>query len=222
MALSLGIGATVATNLDAQNTWDGFYLGGGFGYGTLNPEVHRAGSGSGGKSFRKKLPGHQSGGVLGGHLGYNWEFEEYQVVVGVEGSFNWCVHSWMVLEGSKPSKNFKAETDFLASIRARIGYDVDGHSLFYVHGGPAWIQSEQNRNHTSSAKRALVDFEKIGGVVGIGLDHKIADNISIRGEASWYFFSEKDVHHPSGSSGSGVSTLDMDPFVFEIGANYHF
>jgi outer membrane immunogenic protein len=101
-------------------------------------------------SASSSFDGGSDGGFMGGgQLGFNKQFGHF--VVGVEGDFERTATS-RTLSFTGTQTNFadpfdmavtditvtrKAETDWQASARARLGW-ANGHTLLYVTGGAAW------------------------------------------------------------------------------------
>jgi outer membrane immunogenic protein len=101
-------------------SWTGFYLGinggGGFGRSTWD----RA------DSFNV------SGGLVGGTVGYNWQYG--QVVFGLEGDIDWTN-----IKGSTVTScpgGCQTSNTWLATVRGRLGYAFD-RFLPYITGGLA-------------------------------------------------------------------------------------
>src|SRR5512137_1484801 len=127
--------------------WSGFYAGVNAGYG----DVFDA---PGGLDI--------SGGLLGFHLGYNYQIGS--AVLGVEGDY---MGSWM--------EDGPFAVDDIASIRARAGYTF-GNTLLYGTLGYAWADA-------SSLGSDSFD----GLVLGAGLDYKFSQNWSARVEGLQYW-----------------------------------
>ena len=102
--------------------------------------------------------------LAGAHLGYNWQGTS-NLVIGIEGDVS-----------------FIDEIDYLASIRGRLGYAF-GPTLAYVTGGAAFIGFDEN---------LAGDDSDTGWVAGLGLEHKLRENVSIGAEALYYGFENHD------------------------------
>lgn len=102
--------------------------------------------------------------LAGGHLGYNWQAPG-NVVFGVEGDGDY-------LDG----------TDYLATIRGRLGYAF-GPTLVYATGGAAFIGFSDNVNGNNN---------DTGWVAGGGIEHKIRDNVSVGLEGLYYGFDDNN------------------------------
>ena len=114
-ALALMTGAAFAADIPAMsdpapiysptpmaNSWTGFYFGGHVGYGFAE----------------------EDGFVVGGQLGYNWQFNQF--VVGAEADASWADFG---------------EADSLSSIRLRAGIPID-RLLVYGTAGAAFQDFE--------------------------------------------------------------------------------
>ena len=96
----------------AAYNWTGFYVGinGGGGWGRSNWDGIPTGS------FNT------SGGLIGGTLGYNWQTGPW--VLGLEGDIDWAnINGNSSAAGCVPNCNTK--TDWLGTIRGRVGYAFD-------------------------------------------------------------------------------------------------
>ena len=146
------LGALVASGpVSAQEypgIWTGFYAGAHTGYGEV---------------FDDPAGFDVGGGLLGMHLGYNYQIGN--TVLGVEGDYS---GSWM--------EDGVLDVDYLASIRARAGYAF-GNALVYGTIGYAWADA--------STLAGSADFD--GLVLGAGLDYKFAQNWSARVEGLQYW-----------------------------------
>jgi outer membrane immunogenic protein len=152
--------------------WTGFYIGvnGGGGFGedkfTLTPAMNRK----------------PSGGLVGGHAGYNWQYG--RVVGGLEMDF----------DGADITKNFtpaagtlvREKTDELATTRARLGYLVLPNLLAYGTAGGAWGHTEVRQ--TAAAAVTTNAVNQFGWVAGAGLEYKIWGPLVARAEYLHYDF----------------------------------
>jgi outer membrane immunogenic protein len=102
---------------------------------------------------------------LGGvHAGYNWQ-RHGNVVLGVEGDVD-----------------FADDIDYLASLRGRLGFAA-GPTLFYATAGVAFLGVDD----------AFGDDDTLTGwVAGLGLEHKVRENVSVGLEGLYYDFDEDD------------------------------
>jgi outer membrane immunogenic protein len=139
LAMMVPAGAQIlpaATNVD----WGGPYVGLGIGgaWGQLPGRVGVGSTPAGAVPGSAAVPGgtrHLYGSTDatvtgGGDAGYNWQFDNF--VLGVEGDINGGGLSTTTrvpsggLPGMGPGSNFKASSDWNASIRGRVGYACVG------------------------------------------------------------------------------------------------
>jgi len=136
--------------------------------------------------------------LAGVHLGYNWQTSR-NVVLGIEGDVSFPFND-------DDDDEFGA--DYLASIRARLGYAF-GHTLVYVTGGVAFAGVEDNSYGD--------DDTVTGWVAGLGMDHKLRDNLSIGLEGLYYSFDEEyDLGYDYGSV-----EAERDFWVIRARLTYH-
>jgi outer membrane immunogenic protein len=194
---SVGVLASIAAGMSAANAadlavkapvykalppvilsdWSGFYIGvhGGGGWGDVT--LHNFFTD--GTSTKAK----PSGGLGGGHVGYNWQFTS--VVAGVEGDFDGAD-----IKGTEASGNVNVKTEWLASARARLGYVVLPNLLAYGTGGAAW-------GHTTMQPTAFGGggpsdgIDQFGYAAGAGLEYKFLGNWIGRVEYLHYGFGTK-------------------------------
>jgi hypothetical protein len=76
----------------------------------------------------------RSGGLVGGQIGYRWQFNQF--VVGVEGQGDWADLSNTRVSLINPLFSTRTKTDGIGLITGQIGYAWNA-SLFYFKGGAA-------------------------------------------------------------------------------------
>jgi outer membrane immunogenic protein len=153
-------------------SWTGFYFGANAGAEFIDIENE---------------DGEDDAVFIGGiHVGYNWQ-KHGPWVFGIEGDVNFVDD-----EG----------TDYLASIRGRLGYAA-GSTLLYATGGAAFLGLDSGDDDED----AITGF-----VVGGGLEHKIRENVSIGVEGLYYSFDGEDF---------GLDNEDVDSFTIRARLTYH-
>jgi len=144
--------------------WTGFYVGinGGGGWGTSKWDAAPV-------SFDV------SGGVVGGTVGYNWQFGTW--VAGVEGDLDWSN-----IKGSSTAGAFcgsaacETRNSYLSTVRGRVGYAFD-RFLPYVTGGLA-----VGNIKASSPGLTSVDDTNAGWTAGAGVEFAVAGNVTAKVE----------------------------------------
>lgn len=167
-------------------TWTGFYIGAHIG-STFDDTIEIDG-------FEEEIDENFLAGV---HVGYNWQTAG-NLVFGLEGS-------WSFLTGDEIEGDdvifVDAEDNWLASIRARLGYAA-GSTLLYATGGVAFLDSD------------LYTDTSVGWVAGLGLDHKLRDNVSIGLEGLYYSFDDE-------SDFDLVDDVERDFWTIQARLTYH-
>ncbi len=124
----------------------------------------------------------KSGGLIGGYVGYNYQFNN-NVVVGVEGDIN-AVFSGKGtnnLISNATAYTVTSRQNYDANLRARLGYSFD-RFLPYIAGGVAFGNSKTNISFTNGATFATNDSSRVGYTIGGGLEYAITNNILARVE----------------------------------------
>jgi len=135
-------------------TWSGPYLG-----------VH-AGYNWGDTNAGRIKP---KGAVVGGFLGYNVQFDNSPVVVGVETDFNWS-------DADDKAGGVKVDQRWNGATRARVGYAFD-RFLVYGAGGVAYADTR-----VRAAGFGKDSKTNVGWTVGGGAEYAVTDNVSARAE----------------------------------------
>src|SRR5262245_58503958 len=158
-------------------TWTGFYVGinGGGGWGTSKWD--------GLNSFDV------SGGLIGGTVGYNWQFGP--AVVGAEGDIDWSGikgTTTVLCPGGCETRN-----KWLATVRGRIGYAFD-RFLPYFTGGLAVGDINASLPLTAGLPVRPItptlpvpvspggSITNAGWTVGAGLEVGVVSNVSLKAE----------------------------------------
>jgi opacity protein-like surface antigen len=177
--------------------WSGIYIGGHAGAGALGTEGRYKNDTD--SAMDLGALGGEIGGVFGGQVGFNWQAGG--IVFGVEGDIsvpNW--DSWVIAAEDLPADfesgdtRIALDTDYLASVRARLGW-ADDNVLFYLTGGVAWFEGDlklkgDDCDDDDVCSHSVSDT---GGVAGVGLEWAAAENVSLRVEGLYYFFDDKIV-----------------------------
>ena len=147
--------------------------------------------------------------IGGVHIGYNWQSGDR--VFGVEAD-----------------ASFGDGLDYLASLRARLGYATD-NLLFYVTAGVAFAGFDDSSvvMYNDYFKKSL-EFSgdsEVGVVVGLGGEYKLSSNWSIGLEGLYYFFGDGDDSKEWEKYCKEYKLVhedDNDLFVVRARLTYHF
>jgi outer membrane immunogenic protein len=181
----------------APYNWSGFYVGvvGGGGWGDSK---HSDGVGTTSGHFD------QSGGTIGGTLGYNWQAGN--IVFGLEGDL-----AWANITGSTASCFPSCFTTIrsIDTARGRIGMAFDNW-LPYITGGVAVANIDAGQSGLISGNDT-----RVGATVGAGVEWMFAQNWSAKAE---YLYATFD----SQSTYASVNVAERNVNLFRLGVDYHF
>ena len=142
------------------------------------------------------------GGIGGFQAGYNWQFAPAWVA-GFEADFSWASLSDhrtaqpLVFGGAltpNTSVQMSANTQWLASARAKLGFTGWWNTMFYATGGVAWADIEYAAQEANEPPTFATDFRsvtsfdaiKTGWVAGGGAEWMATTNILLRLEYLYY------------------------------------
>ena len=156
------------------------------------------------------------GGLGGIYAGTNFMFFNNKVMLGIEGS---TAFSDLTGHGREPV--FGDRTSYReyvqADLRGRIGYAF-GNVLPFVAAGISFARSEQRDVDPafggSEQGRVPTDNFTVGG----GVDYRISQRISVRGE---YLYESNIKNKVVNLNGFSIKQ-DRDANVFRLGVAYHF
>jgi len=185
--------------------WTGAYIGinGGYGFGRSKWDGLPAGP----ASFDVK------GGMVGGQLGYNWQFGQF--VYGVEGDGDWTD-----LRGTGNLANCgmgcKTRNDFLSTARGRLGFAAD-RWLPYVTGGLA----------VGDIKAAVpglagVDKTNAGWTAGGGLEFALSGPWTVKAEYLYVDLGKAGCSVACGFPVGANNNVSLTTNVVRAGINYRF
>jgi outer membrane immunogenic protein len=193
-------------------SWTGFYAGlnAGAAWGesdvdlTASPTFFGPGGGAGGGGpdgpatlDRDGSPNlHGRAFTAGGQAGYNWQTGI--LVLGVEGDLNSVLFTSSGDSGVRPTPPLSPgigtyhfseslSTDWLATLRGRIGYSMD-HTLIYATGGAAWANIDFTQMSGpfigcgGCSVTTSTSSTKSGWAVGGGLEYAFTNNWTLKGE----------------------------------------
>lgn len=202
--------------------WTGFYLGLNGGGGSSH-ECLTIFSVAGAAVFPNSEGCHNAtGGLVGGQLGYRWQFTNW--VFGVEAQGDWAD-----LKGSNGSLTatipYTNETkiDAIGLFTGHIGYAWN-NVLWYVKGGAAVTDNQYNAFFTATNVVINQASEtRWGGAVGAGVEFGFAPNWSVGIEYDHLFMDSKDVTFPASAiavTRSDHISQDVDMGLVRL--NYRF
>ena len=148
-----------------------------------------------------------NGGLFGVYAGYNWQSGPW--VFGAEGDFNgvWNDETFNIL-----GQDVDVGTDYLASLRGRVGYAFD-RTLIFATGGVAFTQFSAEADFGNNVS-FNADQNFTGWTVGAGAEYAFTNNWIGRVEYRYYDFSDDVL---DGFADVGVTTNTLT-----VGVSYKF
>lgn len=175
-AITAAFGASAATAQSASG-FDGFYVGAHAGYGDVQD-------------------GDLDGGLGGIHGGYNYTAGQF--LIGIEGDYTWSDISFEETENILGfNVTASASLDYLASIRARLGWLYGSNTLLYATAGYSWSELEAKVT-ISGVGSASGSLDLDGAVLGGGIEYKFSNNFSARLEGLHYWAGNNDFDDEDG------------------------
>jgi outer membrane immunogenic protein len=224
---------------DASYNWGGWYVGGNAGGGwgssdTASAFVNGTTPIANQQAFSAASPRLTPDGFTGGgQVGYNHQVDRW--LFGVEADANYfnlkqskTVTSPFPAGGSFTTSN-AVSTDWLVTLRPRVGYAVD-RTLFYATGGLALTELNFGASYADTAgqrEAANLSRTKVGWTAGAGIEHAFTNNWSAKVEYLYSDFGKQSVSAPvlPGTAPiPGIITQDVDLKTNTVrgGLNYHF
>jgi outer membrane immunogenic protein len=185
-------------------TWTGFYVGIQGGYVWTDLDI------DGVTDDVDSL----DGGLFGGYVGYNFQYDSW--VFGVEGDFNgvWNDKDFG-FGGPPPLLTVDVGTDWLASIRGRVGYTWD-RALIFATGGVAFTRATADVTF-AGFPTVSGDQTFTGWTLGGGFEYAFTDNWIGRAEYRYYGFDDEDL-----DGAGGLGGFDVDTQTVTVGIAYKF
>jgi len=180
-------------------SWTGFYIG-------LN------GGGGFGRSAWDSTGGfNTSGGLVGGTVGYNYQFG--QAVVGIEGDIDWADINGTSTTVACPF-GCKTSDSWLSTVRGRLGYAADRFMPF-ITGGAAFGDVK-----TSTPGFVGANNSEAGWTLGAGLEFALAQNWTAKAE---YLYVDLGKFNCGLSCGGFVTNnVSFTTNLVRAGVNYRF
>jgi len=191
--------------------WNGWYVGGHFGYGggSLGPGTNPL-------PEQGVLFPHSITGLIGGYqVGYIRQFSNH-VVLGIEADASFS--SPFDAPRLTPAP-FNSTIDYTGTLRGRLGY-AQGTWMPYVTGGFAWGHTHININDAAGTVDSRVGNYQTGWTAGAGVEFAVSGNWSAKIEYDYIDLSRRMYD----LSNFGLPGVNVDPRIqlAKLGLNYHF
>jgi outer membrane immunogenic protein len=198
--------------------WTGFYIGANGGYGTSRNcwgVLPVAGA---------VIPDgchNQSGGILGGQLGYRWQAGP--VVYGLEAQGDWASLRSSHVSLVNPLLTDSSKVTGLGLFTGQIGYAWNA-ALLYVKGGAAVTSNSLLQATTIGGVGVnFATATRWGGTIGVGFEYGFAPNWSAGIEYDHLFMgtANNSFSVPAGAA-AVVNQISQTVDMFTLRVNYKF
>lgn len=192
-------------------SWTGFYIGGNLGGAWADTNLTEVASGL-------KWGGNQNQFTGGGQVGFNYQVSN--IVLGIEGGFNWAAIDANSAAFAIPAGTFQAsvETDWIGTLAGRFGIAADNW-LFYGKAGGAWVQGTGRVTNVVSGASTSSTNTASGWLLGGGIEYAFNRNWSARVEYDYIALSDRTLHGPAGLT---TVRVENDLQLLTVGINYKF
>jgi outer membrane immunogenic protein len=216
-------------------SWSGCYLGAHVGYGWGRTDNRDDPSSS--VFLGSPLTVYTDGFLGGGQVGCNYQWTPDLVIglegdisgAGIDGSTNVVA---TVIVPNDLGVVAHAKTDMIATATARLGYAM-GHSLLYAKGGAAWAHDKYGGDWSYTGPGGPLSGSvhasqtRTGFTFGVGFEHALANNWSLKLEYNYYNFGTRAASMPITGTplpGSPAYVGDIHPEINAVmlGLNYRF
>lgn len=183
--------------------WEGGYIGVQLGGTVLDAPI---------EGYSEDHKGGAATGLLYGvQAGYNWQVDD--AVYGLEADV-----ALMPTENGRYDSTNYMETDTLSSLRGRLGI-LTGEGNDTMLFGTFGVGMITGHAEDSSSSHQL-DFYELALIGGLGIEHIITENWSIKGEVLYTHVNEDFA--PSLTSGTSVGFFFEGAYVARMGLNFRF
>jgi len=219
MAADMAVKAPPPAPLPVIYNWSGFYIGanGGWGQSRNCWDFIPVAGGVIPDGCRD-----QSGGVVGGQIGYRWQANQF--VFGLEAQGDWADINSTHVSLINPAFSTRVRVDGIGLFTGQIGYAWNA-ALLYLKGGAAVTDNRFDILTTlCCATVASASSTRWGGTVGVGFEYGFAPNWSIGAEYDHLFMGHSNnsfsVVNPIVAGALNRISEDVDMVTLRV--NYRF
>jgi outer membrane immunogenic protein len=140
--------------------------------------------------------GKHTGGAFGGHIGYNWQSDEWVYGLEADGSGVFAKFTAPAPTLFYPEANVSFDVSWLATLRARAGFLISPDTLLYVTGGLAvgHVRNAANLVENGSTIGTMTqEATRAGWVVGGGFEYMFSRRWTARAEVRYVDFGKSTV-----------------------------
>ena len=210
VGVAAGIVSTGSVYAAEGNTWTGAYVSAGFGASTVNSDEKSYG-GSYDYDNEAYFSGVQDKSKATASVGFGYDKQvNDKIVVGVFADVN-LVGLNTSNTGSWDNGNYTYSTSTnvkdAISLGIKMGALLTDNDLLYVSGGVTQAKIKVNMTETDDYDYTYIasgSKKKSGGFVGLGLEHKFGENVSVVADYRYTDYGKVSAGEPIYPDGSNV------------------
>jgi outer membrane immunogenic protein len=198
--------------------WTGFYIGGNGGYGTSR---NCWGVVPAGGAVIPDGCHSQSGGVIGGQVGYRWQAGQF--VFGLEGQGDWASMRSSHVSVVNPLLTDSSKVTSLGLFTGQVGYAWNA-ALLYLKGGAAVTNNNLLQATTfGGVGLNYATSTRWGGAIGVGFEYGFTPNWSAAIEYDRLIMgnANNSFSVPAGAA-AVVNRVSQDVDLITVRVNYKF
>ncbi len=203
LAVAAAIATLTPANAQVEAPWRGFYAGlnGGYAWNSANGKFNNATDLSG-----LTL----NGAIVGGQLGYNWQSNQFLFGIEMDASTRAGGEDTLVANpGTVNAANISADLNYLASVRARLGWAINNWLLYGTVGwGFGEFTFKEDMPQVPFSGKIRVNDN--GLVFGGGVEWMVAYGVSLRAEYLRYDLSAGSTISTNFLTASGDANIGFD------------
>lgn len=166
------------------------------------------------------------GAIAGLQVGHNWQSES--IVYGIEGDISlggWTDTLDNSARGGTP-ESVAVDARYIATLRARAGFAWD-QALIYGTLGVAvtdtMFRANDDMRTQDPTKMGSVALNKIGAVVGGGVEYALNEGWSVKAEGLYFLFNDnRNTYDLTNDKDDGNFIQHNNSFTLKLGVNYRF
>jgi outer membrane immunogenic protein len=204
--------------------WTGFYIGANGGYGGNRAcwgNINIAGT-----LFPTEGCNTKWGGMVGGQVGYRWQFGG--VVFGLEAEYDWAnmratVPSQLAAAYGYTNWTDNSKVSGVGLFTGQVGYAWNA-ALLYVKGGFALANNQAWIANAGGGSVVSASSTRLGGTVGVGFEYGFTPNWSARIEYDYLFMgnSNNSFSGVGANAAAVANTISQNISMVTVGVNYKF
>jgi len=161
------------------------------------------------------------GGVVGGQLGYDWQFAGW--VAGLEAQGDWVDARAQNVSLPFPTTSNRTHIDALGLFTGRLGY-AWGSTLVYAKGGAAVVHNDFDFFGTlfGAPVSGSASATRWGGAVGGGIEYKFTQNWSAAIEYNYIALNRSQLTFATTLGVSSIEDISQNMNLVTARVNYSF